>query len=109
MHVKNSLAQVKDQYYLSVFCVKLGEKISTNVTPLGVNLPIDLILCESNLIFIKIFFLFNVINHLQRYVLYRSFSMFQDAFQVSKKYAWRDKNVSNILLDIAVIFYGMKI
>lgn len=28
-HVKNSLAQVKDQYNLSKFYMKLGEKIST--------------------------------------------------------------------------------
>lgn len=34
-HVKNSLAQVKDQYNLSKFYMKLGEKISTNVNHAG--------------------------------------------------------------------------
>lgn len=49
MHVKNSLAQVKDQYNLSIFYVKMGEKISTNVNLAGGNLPIDPILCKSSL------------------------------------------------------------
>lgn len=49
MHVKNSLAQVKDQYNLSIFYVKMGEKISTNVNLAGGNQPIDPILCKSSL------------------------------------------------------------
>lgn len=50
-HVKNSLAQVKDQYNRSKFYMKLGEKISTNDTcnhALG-NLPNDPILCKLSL------------------------------------------------------------
>ena len=49
MHVKNSLAQVKDQYNLSIVYVKMGEKISTNVNHAGGNLPIYQILCKSSL------------------------------------------------------------
>lgn len=49
MHVKNSLAQVKDQYNLCIFCVKLVEKISTNVNHAGGNLPIYPMLCNSSL------------------------------------------------------------
>lgn len=48
-HVKNSLAQVKDQYNLSKFYMKLGEKISTNVNHAGGNLPIDPSLCQCSL------------------------------------------------------------
>lgn len=38
---KNSLVQVKDQYNLSLFYVKLGKKISTNVNHAGGKLPFD--------------------------------------------------------------------
>ena len=49
MHIKNSLAQVKDKNNLSIFYVKSGEKISTTVNLAGGNLPIDPILCKSSL------------------------------------------------------------
>lgn len=32
---------MKDQYKLSIFCVKLGKKISTNVNHAGGKLPFD--------------------------------------------------------------------
>lgn len=41
MHVKTSLVQVKDQYNPSIFYVKLGKKISTNVNHAGWKLPFD--------------------------------------------------------------------
>lgn len=49
VHIKNGLAQVKDKNNLSIFYVKSGEKISTNVNLAGGNLPIDPILCKSSL------------------------------------------------------------
>lgn len=41
MNVKNSLLQVKDKYNLSIFFMKLGKKISTNVNHAGEKLPFD--------------------------------------------------------------------
>lgn len=38
---KNSLVQVKDQYNLSIFYVKLVKKLSTNVNHIGEKLPFD--------------------------------------------------------------------
>lgn len=49
---KKSLAQVKYmyEYNLRIFCVKLGEKVSTYVNHAGENLPIDPTLYKSHLI-----------------------------------------------------------
>lgn len=49
VHIKNGLVQVKDKNNLSIFYVKSGGKISTNVNLAGGNLPIDPILCNSSL------------------------------------------------------------
>lgn len=49
MHIKKGLAQVKDKNNLSIFDVKSGEKISTNVNLAGGNLLIDPILCKLSL------------------------------------------------------------
>lgn len=43
------MAQEKYQYNLSIFYLKLGEKISTNVTHAWGNLSKDQILCKSSI------------------------------------------------------------
>lgn len=40
---------MKYQYNLSIYWVKIGEKVSTNVTHIAINLPIDPILCKLRL------------------------------------------------------------
>lgn len=49
MHLKTSLAQVKDQCNISIFYVKLEEKIRTNVNHARKNLLIDQILRKSSI------------------------------------------------------------
>lgn len=49
MIVNISLVQVKDQYNLSKFYVKLRENISIDVNHAEENVPIDPSLCKSSL------------------------------------------------------------
>lgn len=54
MLLRNTLAQVKDEYNLCIFYIKLGKKISTNISTnvshAAGNLLIHQILCKLSLI-----------------------------------------------------------
>lgn len=50
MLLRNTLAQVKDEYNFCIFYIKLGKKISTNVSHAAGNLLIHQILCKLSLI-----------------------------------------------------------